>query len=278
MVPGINARRLMLNFQVEELRNKKVRQAIAYALDPSENVEKIYLGTAGVARGTVHDEYPYAIPSFYNAYWQYPREERLARAEQLLIDAGYPGGEGIEFTVSVCPNYGTIEDEKGDALIIQNQLAEIGITVHVEELDTSTWKSRKLAGTLDAHMDGFYPDFPDPSNCVSEMITSRWAHGGYPVLYDNPEMYPEFRFMEMMDLIDEGYELWDPDIPWDENPAREANYILQQEIMAEDVYVVPYFYQAGFLVHTNELVGFEPYWEHKNLWTPGLLASYILED
>jgi len=77
--------------------NKKVRQAVAYAIDKKEIIK----GTIGLAE-EINNQF------FTNdSSWYIPvkdREVDLARAKQLLAEAGYPNGFKMEFLQFTIPN------------------------------------------------------------------------------------------------------------------------------------------------------------------------------
>ena len=271
-MPGGCNRYLAINFGFPPLDDIRVRQAIAYALDPSVNVETVKLGLAAPAYSVVHPNYDYYTPAFQDKYGLHGSTD-LEKARALLAEAGY--SEGFEIDYVQAGHYGSEEEEQMDALIIQEQLAKIGITVNIQMVDSGTWKTLRTEGKIAMFMPGFYPDFPGPSNDI-EILSQH----GYQIhlfdLMENETKYPEsvYRVQEFMDLVEEGQDLWDPSIPAAENTERAANYIKQQELIADCVYTIPYYFTQGFLCSRTYVKNLHQHWFMRNWDTPGILAAY----
>ncbi len=80
---GLNQRR------VPAFRDKRVRQAFAYALHRQAVIEKVMLNDRYLATGFVPTGIPEAVPGEQ----AYPHDPTKAR--QLLAEAGFPGGRGF---------------------------------------------------------------------------------------------------------------------------------------------------------------------------------------
>ena len=82
---------IYFNVSKPPFNNKKVRQAIAYALDKKEMVKGMFWGL-----GEPVNNQPFSKDSrFYIPVED--REVDLAKARQLLAEAGYPNGFKTEF-------------------------------------------------------------------------------------------------------------------------------------------------------------------------------------
>lgn len=102
--------------------NLKVRQALAYAIPYDEIVTSVYRGRAKKLYG--------AFPSSYADYIgdsAYPYKTDLAKAKQLLSEAGYPNG----FNTTMTLNNSRPTDERM-AVLVQNNLKQIGISVSID--------------------------------------------------------------------------------------------------------------------------------------------------
>ncbi|MDQ7841027.1 MAG: ABC transporter substrate-binding protein [bacterium] len=117
------------------LGDARVRRAIALALDRDQIVRDVYYGFA------VPADTP-TPPGFmgYPPNRVYGNKADIAAAKKLLADAGYP--DGFETTL-MAPNYQPMVRQ---AEVIASQLAQAGIRVKIEALDTGTYNS-KLIGT-----------------------------------------------------------------------------------------------------------------------------------
>jgi peptide/nickel transport system substrate-binding protein len=118
--------------QTAPMDNPKLRQAISFAIDVSTIVEEIYGGYAVVneAFGQPNTTGYAPDPNFFRY--------DVARAKQLLAEAGYPGGKGLEELtfISVVGNYPKAKEFS--ELVVQN-LADIGVTVNLELKDATSW-------------------------------------------------------------------------------------------------------------------------------------------
>jgi len=117
--PGFNASNISLNVNKAPFSNPKVVDAVRYAINRKEFVDKL---TFGYGQST--DE---PFPPGYVAYD--PRSADLypynpARSRQLLTEAGYQPG-AIKLTLD-------IQSAQPDAEIVQSQLAAVGITVSIK--------------------------------------------------------------------------------------------------------------------------------------------------
>ncbi|MEM3713589.1 MAG: ABC transporter substrate-binding protein [Nitrososphaerales archaeon] len=113
---------LQANATHPALLDKRVRQAINYAINRAELIQAL--------------EYGYATPAIsmilpiWKDYWDpslkmYPDNGDIEKAKQLLAQAGYPNGFEVEILGSPYLKF----DQT--ALIIQNQLAKVGIKAKV---------------------------------------------------------------------------------------------------------------------------------------------------
>ena len=116
-----------INLTREPFNDVRVRQAIALALDREQIAEAGYFGLAETVQGPTGPGSPW-----YFDYAPYDRD--VEKAKQLLADAGYPDGFEMELLPTV--QYG--ETVRG-AQVIQQQLADIGITATINAPEWSEW-------------------------------------------------------------------------------------------------------------------------------------------
>lgn len=129
-----------LNLNREPFDDVRVRQAIAYAIDRQVICDFAFFGLCEPIHGPTASGSPWYFP-----YAPYDRD--LDRARDLLEEAGY--GDG--FTMQMMPAIGFDETIRGSQ-IVQQQLAEIGITVEIDSVEFSEWLERQSAGEFDAFM------------------------------------------------------------------------------------------------------------------------------
>lgn len=121
----------------EPFNDPRVRQAVQYAINQEEILEAATLGLATPARSA----FPSLLPGFNDEAWVYERDLEKARA--LLAEAGYPNG----FETTISYNSGNAQREIS-AIVIQSQLAEVGIRAEVQAVAWPTFVEGFRSGTM----------------------------------------------------------------------------------------------------------------------------------
>ena len=110
----------------KHLADKRVRQAIAYAINNQDIVDNIYNGSATVATSPIPK-----ITTGHNENSN-PYTQNIEKAKELLAEAGYADGFNIVLNVNE-------DNQRVDtAVVIQDNLKAIGINV---EIKTYQWAS-----------------------------------------------------------------------------------------------------------------------------------------
>ncbi len=121
--PSIVLRYLSMNTQQKPFDNPKVRQAIAYAINKEALVKVAFNGYATPAVGVAPQGVEYAVKI---GEWPYD----LAKAKQLMKEAGYPNG----FETELWSAYNHTTAQKVTQFI-QQQLQQIGIKTRITLLE-----------------------------------------------------------------------------------------------------------------------------------------------
>ena len=128
---------LYINNNVAPFNDVRVRQAMYYALNIQE-INDFVCGGTGVPTGT--SMYPaftkYFVPELAERY-----QLDIAKAKQLLAEAGYPNG--FTMTITVPGNYA---QHVNTGLVVAQQLSAIGITAQVQEVTWESWVSDVYKG------------------------------------------------------------------------------------------------------------------------------------
>ncbi len=115
------------NLTREPFDDVRVRQAIAYAINREQLCEAGYFGLCEPVQGPVGTGSPW--------YFEFaPYEQDLDRARELLAEAGYPDG----FEMELLPTVQYSETVRA-AQVLQQQLAEVGITATINAPEWSEW-------------------------------------------------------------------------------------------------------------------------------------------
>ncbi len=151
-----------LNSSRGPLQEKTVRQAISCAIDRQELIDTALLGN-GVETG------PYVEGIYASDPWDgLPcdgPDKDLAR--QLLADAGYADGFSIETIIIT----GESEVNVNIAQNLQAQLAEVGVNLELEQLETNVYVDRWLAADFDSALSENGAG-PDPHHTYIRYFTS----------------------------------------------------------------------------------------------------------
>ncbi|HVK38938.1 MAG TPA: ABC transporter substrate-binding protein [Candidatus Kapabacteria bacterium] len=138
--------------------NRHLRRAINYAIDRDAIVRYVLKGRAAVG---VNGPIPPGTPGFSNvAGFRFDRE--LAR--RLLDSAGYPGGKGLPPLVL---QMGHSERSASVAEALQDQLATVGITLELRQVNSPQHREMYLAGKLPFFRANWMADYPDAENFLS---------------------------------------------------------------------------------------------------------------
>jgi oligopeptide transport system substrate-binding protein len=176
---GLNAYGSRFNVRVKPFDDRRVRQALNYALDKSHSV-KLLNGSAVASHGML----PPGMLGRDDTLAPYPHDPAKARA--LLAEAGYPDGFDADYVV--------MNDEEAERLAasLQGDLAEVGVRVHIQLMSFSTYV------TAIGKPDGppfskatWIGDYPDPTNFLDARFHSRWIadeNSNNDSFYANPEL------------------------------------------------------------------------------------------
>lgn len=175
--PTLSYHALMLNTGRGPLGEEKVRQAISCAVDRQGVVDSAALGEG-------EDVGPITIP----AYDEYELSGRVCdgpdveKAEQLLAEAGYADG----FSLSTIVMTGGYSTAVAEAQTLQSQLAEIGVELDLETLESAAYVDRWLAADFDAAV-ALNGGRVDPHTMYSRYFTSR-GNLNDVATYSSPEL------------------------------------------------------------------------------------------
>jgi len=216
--PGLNVRYWGFKMSGEPFGdNLKLRQAFNYAID-RDLIWDVLMegqrrpGTAGV----LPPEMPAAdVPGF---------SYDLERAQQLLAEAGYPNGEGLE---PITLHY-FASDEDAPHVAFQDMMSQLGVTIELQKEDSSTYWDHIGEDDVQLFLSGWSSDFADPS----EVFDFLFAEGRDDTAYNNPEVNK---------LLKEATALTD------ENARNEVYKQVHEIIMADAPWIVSSYSKVIYL-------------------------------
>ena len=134
--------------------NLKVRQAVAYAIPYQKIMDAVLFGLAKPMFGAPADkptEVAWPQPHKYNT--------DIAKAKQLLAEAGYPNG--FETTLSFDLGFATVNEPL--CVLIQESLAQIGIKTTINKIPGANWRTELNKKMLPLYTNVFsgWLDYPE---------------------------------------------------------------------------------------------------------------------
>lgn len=206
-------RYVTLNVELEQLKDKRVRQAMNYAFNTDAYIKTVFNGYASQVDSCFPDSYQY-----YSAQPAY--DFNLDKAKELMAEAGYPDG----FSITIWGDNSTAEI-KG-MQFVQQQLKQIGINVDVMPMEASTVAEKIQAPRAEAEVNMWYVNWSSSSFDVDGAIRGILHGESIP-----PGRYNSAYFdnADVNRLLDEALVITDPaelaekygevqQIIWDEAP------------------------------------------------------------
>lgn len=207
-----------LNVHKEPFSNKKVRQAIAHAIDVNEYISII---ASGVAKESTNI---WADGNFWHS--DVPRlNYDVAVAKKLLAEAGYPNGFETEIHTVDFVNLSK------NAEILQSQLGKIGIKAEIKKPDFAQWAKEEGNSEFIIHTQCWnYTD--DPTQHYGISLESGCV---YPSWYGGGWVTPEIdKLLAQAKSI--------PDMKKRKQLYEQVNKILVDEAVVIQLYTTPALY------------------------------------
>ncbi|HAR6067977.1 TPA: ABC transporter substrate-binding protein [Staphylococcus pseudintermedius] len=210
-------------------QDKKLRQAMAYAINRKEWIDAFYYGYGKPLNGL--------IPS---AHWSGAKEGDVKeykydvdKAKQLLDEGGYKDKDGDGFR----------EDPQGKSFVV-NLKHYAGSNPTFEPRTAALkgyWEKVGLKTKVEMEEFGKYSSDLEKSSKDMEVYFRTWQQGSDPdpsELYRSTALWNESRYNNPKadKILDEAV---DTKVVGDDNDKRKEKYLEWQKIMAEDVPVIP---------------------------------------
>jgi peptide/nickel transport system substrate-binding protein len=155
---------ISLNNKDKVFKNEKVREALSYAIDRKTICENLLGGTATPANGFLNPQ----IPGYSKDLPQY--EYNVAKAKQLLTEAGYPNGVDVTLTSTTKYSWSLKV-----FTAIQAEAKSAGFNIKVDNVDAATYNSKRKNGQLQAQWGNWYALYPDGDNQMYTYLYSSSA-------------------------------------------------------------------------------------------------------
>jgi peptide/nickel transport system substrate-binding protein len=229
--PGTEIQYLGFNLRDPILKDVRVRQAIAYALDRRPMIQYLWGGWAQPARSVLPPQ-----------SWAYngnvpPYDHDPGKAGQLLDAAGYPEVNGVRFHITMKTS--TTESTRLMVAVMQQQLREVGIVLDIRSFESATFLADVIHGAFQLYGLRWIGGNEDPDIFEYAFHSAKFppngANRGY---YSNPRVDA---------LIDQARREVDPKI-------RKPIYAEVQRILAEELPYIDLWYLDNVLVHNRRVV------------------------
>jgi peptide/nickel transport system substrate-binding protein len=226
--PGEWGMFLYFNLQKETpLRDLRIRQAIAHAVDRQAMVDRVLYGSGDPGSPGF---LPPANPFYNEEVEDYAFS--LETAEELLRDAGY---DGTPIELAYSPDW--IMASPRVVEIIESGLSEIGIPLKTVTMDQATIDAAATEGNYEMLLTGFGGLGADPDQLRRNFASSSPAKGfSRAVGYYNAEFD---------DLAEAQVSMSDP-------AERQSAVDEMQAILAQDLPALPLYYTARVVVYNAE--------------------------
>ena len=219
---------LLINHEHGALAKKEVRQALDMAIDKKAIVDAVTFGLGEIAYSYV----PKGALYHYADNLQRPYEPEKAKA--LLAEAG-----AADLKLNYVVNAGDEVDEQ-IAILLQQQLSKVGVTVDLQKVDPSQSWDMLIAGDYDISVMYWTNDVLDPDQKTT-FVLGHDSNMNYMTRYNNPVV---------KDLVAAARVEMDP-------KKREQMYIDLQKMAKDDVNWVDLYYSPYRNVSRTNIENFD---------------------
>lgn len=176
---GMVLTHLGMNTQKGELKDKRVRQAIEYAIDKDVYGQVVYNGHYVKPTGPL----PTTVSMWVDKNpqsWDYNPE----KAKQLLKEAGYKGKEKLSLLTM------NVNDRVDGATLVQAMLEAVGVPVEVKVMETALYEKDLNEGKGDLYIGtyGMQTSSPDPGVFWTSLFSAAAIGTMNKTFTDTPEM------------------------------------------------------------------------------------------
>ncbi len=234
--PGTQVQYLSFNLRDPLLKDVRVRQAIACAIDRKLIIQTLLRGYAQPAASL--------LPA---SHWAWTGDVARynydpARAARLLDEAGYrAGANGVRFHLTMKTS--TDEGTRLLAAVLQQQLAKVGIVLDQRSYEYATFYSDVTRGAFQMYSLKWIGGNEQPDIFSYVYSTAKFSpQGANRSHYSNPRLDA---------LLDDAAQSTD-------TARRRADYVEAQQILARDLPAIDLWYRDTVVVHNRRLTHVVP--------------------
>jgi peptide/nickel transport system substrate-binding protein len=238
--PGSNVWYMNFNVADPALRDKRVRQAVALAMDRPAIVAALWRGHARLAKTLMpqgeHEAILRESPRNY--------EHDPARASELLEEAGLPAGrDGVRLRLTL--KISTDETTRLLAAVLQQQLRAAGIELKIRSAEFGTFYADVTQGAFQMYLLKWVGSNEDP-----DLYRYMYSSGSFPPKGANRGHYVNARVDALLAkaAAESGPEA-------EVRTQREEDYAEVQTILSDELPTIPLWFPDNVVVHTRRLQG-----------------------
>jgi dipeptide transport system substrate-binding protein len=231
---GQNVGYLGFNVERKPLGDKRVRQALALAINKPAIIDAIFLSSGSLAKtvlpptewGSARDLSPYAFDP--------------AAAKQLLAETGYP--EGFSITLWAMPVSRPYNpNARRMAELIQADWAAVGVKAEIVSYEWAAYLKKTQEGEQDAFLLGGTSNNGDPDDLLTNHLSCAGAAAG--------SNRTRWCFKPYDELLDQARRIAD-------QSERKALYVKAQEIVHAEVPLLPLAHSLVYMPVRTEVRGY----------------------
>ena len=220
------------------LEDRRVRQAVACAIDRQTIVDSIWRGQARLANTLLPTGHWAAATNDQLA--QYPHD--VMRAQRLLEEAGFPADkDGVRMRLTLKTS--TDETTRLMAAVLQQQLRAAGIRLEIRSAEFGTFYADVTKGAFQIYALRWIGSNEDP-----DIFRYAYGSGSFPPKGGNRGRYSNPRVDALLAEASAS----------SDRAVRKKDYVEVQRILAEELPGIPLWYPNNELVHTRRIVNVRP--------------------
>ncbi|MGW2510300.1 ABC transporter substrate-binding protein [Streptomyces scopuliridis] len=232
-MPGLEIRYLGFDTDAPTVKDKAVRQAMAYTIDRGDLVSKVY----GAMAEPLYSLIPSSIATHTNSFFNKYGDRNLPKAAAMLENAG------IATPVKLSLNYTT--DHYGEATAkefetLRDQLNSSKLfEVSIKGEEWSSFRPNQIKGDYSVYGMGWFPDFPDPDSYIAPFLDKdNFLNTPYNNSRLRGELIPQSRREA-------------------DRSAATKTFSQIQDIVADDVPVLPLWQGKQYVASRDDIAGVE---------------------
>ncbi len=234
----------MMDGGVEVLKDVRVREALSLAIDRAYINQTVFADSRipayalipfGIPDATAGSDFRETAGDVVGGELTTDYAANVARAKELLAEAGYPDGVGfpkLEYS------YNTNTGHQAVAEALQKMWSEnLGIEVEIATMDWATFQGYRKTTDAEVSRQGWIGDYTDPATFFDLLTSTAGTNDGH---YNNPEYDA---------LVVAARTETDPAV-------RMQKYHEAEEILMNDMGIIPIVYYADDVLSQTYFTGF----------------------